>query len=164
MVGLHVPAARHGFSSNLPELMETAYSAGFINNPLIDEDGVVRRAPLLQEYNFSAYESLSLATAATFFNDITLPVFVDASTWMGDYPPLEGLELAGRPIPIDPQGAVLVPYRGPRGSFPYVSATDVMHGTARGPRYWRADRPGRRHRARHGGPAFHAVWLDLSRG
>lgn len=124
---IFLPRGR-GFASNRPELMEAAYSAGFINNPLIDEDGIIRRAPLLHEYDFSAYESLSLAVAATYFNDITLPVFVDESRFMGDYPPLEGLELAGRPIPIDPQGAVLVPYRGPRGSFPYVSASDVIEG------------------------------------
>jgi len=122
-----------GYSSDLPELMQNATSGGFLDNPLIDQDGIVRRAPLLQEYKFSAYESLSLAVAATFFNDITLPVFVDSSKWMGDYPPLEGLELAKRHIPIDPQGAVLVPYRGPRGSFPYVSATDVMQGTVKDP-------------------------------
>lgn len=124
-----------GYSSNLPELMQSAYSAGFINNPLIDEDGVVRRAPLLHEYKFSAYEALSLATAAAYMNEITIPIFVDASTWMGDYPPLEGLELAGKAIPIDPQGAVLVPFRGPRGSFPYVSATDVIEGTVENPEY-----------------------------
>jgi adenylate cyclase len=124
-----------GFSSNRPELMAAAYSAGFINNPLIDNDGVVRRAPLLHEYQYSAYEALSLATAAAFQNDITLPVFVDANSWIGDYPPLEGLELAGVSIPIDPQGAVLVPFRGPRGSFPYVSATDVIEGTVENPEY-----------------------------
>jgi adenylate cyclase len=118
-----------GYSSNLPILMKNAYAGGFINNPLIDEDGVVRRAPLLHEYNLSVYESLSLSTAATFFNDISLPIFVDASTWMGDYPPLEGLELAGMPIPIDPQGAVLVPYRGPAGSFNYISARKIMDGS-----------------------------------
>jgi adenylate cyclase len=122
-----------GFSSNLPVLMNSAYSAGFISNPLIDRDGVVRRTPLLHEYNFSVYESLSLATAATYLNDITLPIFVDASTWMGDYPPLESLELAGRPIPIDPQGAVLVPFRGPRGSFPYVSFADVVEAAIEDP-------------------------------
>ncbi len=122
-----------GYSSNLAVLMESAYSAGFISNPLIDRDGVVRRTPLLHEYNLAVYESLSLATAATFLNDITLPIFVDASTWMGDYPPLESLELAGRPIPIDPQGAVLVPFRGPRGSFPYVSFADVVHGELEDP-------------------------------
>jgi len=79
------------------------------------------------------YESLSLAIAATHLNDITLPIFVDSSSWMGDYPPLEGLELAGRPIPIDPQGAVLVPFRGPAGSFPYISIGDVISGTVEDP-------------------------------
>jgi adenylate cyclase len=132
MDSVFLPRAK-GYTSNLPVLMESAWTAGFIDNPLIDQDGVVRRAPLLQEYNLSVYESLSLATAATFFNDITLPIFVDASTWMGDYPPLEGLELAGKPIPIDPQGAVLVPYRGPAGSFPYVSVKDIINGTVEDP-------------------------------
>jgi len=122
-----------GYSSNLPVLMEAAYTAGFINNPLIDPDGVVRRTPLLHEYQLGVYESLALASASTFLNDITLPLFVDASTWIGDYPPLEALELAGRRIPIDPQGAVLVPYRGPAGSFPYVSIGDVISGTVEDP-------------------------------
>jgi adenylate cyclase len=122
-----------GYMSTLPVLMESAYTAGFINNPLIDPDGVVRRTPLLHEYELGVYEALSLAIASTFLNDITLPVFVDASTWMGDYPPLEGLELAGRSIPIDPQGAVLVPFRGPAGSFPYVSIGDVISGTVEDP-------------------------------
>jgi adenylate cyclase len=122
-----------GFSSNLPILMQAAFGGGFISNPLIDADGVVRRTPLLHEYELGAYESLSMAVASTFLNDITLPIFVDASMWMGDYPPLEGLELAGRPIPIDPQGGVLVPYRGPAGSFPYISVGDVISGNVEDP-------------------------------
>ena len=122
-----------GFTSSLPVLMQSAYSSGFIDNPLMDADGVVRRSPLLQEYALSVYESLSLAVAATYFNDITLPIFVDASRWMGDYPPLEGLELAGKPLRIDPQGGVLVPYRGPAGSFPYISIKDIIDGTVEDP-------------------------------
>ncbi len=119
----------YGYGANLEVLISSAYSAGFINNPLIDADGVVRRAPLLHQYGPGVYESLSLATAAVYLNDITLPVFWEASRVGQDYPPLESLELAGRRIPIDAQGAVLVPYRGPAGSFPYVSATTVMRGT-----------------------------------
>jgi adenylate cyclase len=132
MDSVFIPRAA-GYTAPLPVLMETALSGGFINNPLIDADGVVRRAPLLQEYKFSVYESLALSVAATYFDDITLPIFVDASSWMGDYPPLEGLELAGKPLPIDPQGGVLVPYRGPRGSFHYISANDIMTGTVEDP-------------------------------
>ncbi len=132
MESVFIPRAE-GFTSSLPVLMKAAYTGGFINNPLIDLDGVVRRAPLLEEYQFSVYESLSLAVAATYFDDITLPIFVDASTWLGDYPPLEGLELAGHPLRIDPQGGVLVPYRGPAGSFPYISVKDIIDGTVEDP-------------------------------
>ncbi len=132
MDSVFLPRAQ-GFTSNLPVLMEATYGAGFINNPLIDADGVVRRSPLLHEYKLAVYESLSLSVAATYFNDIALPVFVDASRWMGDYPPLEGLELNGKPIPIDPQGAVMVPYRGGRGSFPYISAAKVIAGDIEDP-------------------------------
>ena len=57
---MRLPLA-HGYGANLPELAASAYSAGFINNPLIDEDGVVRRAPLLHKYQLAVYESLSLA-------------------------------------------------------------------------------------------------------
>jgi adenylate cyclase len=129
---VYIPRA-YGFGANLEVLMATAYSAGFVSNPLIDKDGVVRRAPLLHEYKLSVYESLALATAATYFNDISLPVFVESSAIAAGYPPLEAIELAGTPIPIDSQGAVLVPYRGPAGSFPYVSATEVMEGVVEDP-------------------------------
>ncbi len=124
-----------GYVSTLPALMDASYSAGFINNPLIDRDGVVRRTPLLSEYELGVYESLSLATAATYLDTITMPKFVDSSTFMGDYPPLEGVELAGLDlnIPIDVQGAVLVPYRGPAGSFPYVSVGSVISGNVSDP-------------------------------
>jgi adenylate cyclase len=132
MNNIFIPRAA-GYVGSLPVLMQASWSGGFIDNPLIDTDGVVRRASLLQEYKLGVYESLALAVAAAYFDDITLPIFVDSSTWMGDYPPLEGLELAGHPLRIDPQGGVLVPYRGPAGSFPYVSARDIMDGTLENP-------------------------------
>ena len=43
------------------------------------------------------------------------------------------VEEYGKSLPIDPQGGVLVPYRGPAGSFPYVSANDIMSGTVEDP-------------------------------
>ena len=125
---IFLPKAK-GYSSNPPELMEGATTAGFISNPLIDDDGIVRRTPLLHEFHNKAYESLALAMAATYLGDISLPVFVDTKFMLQGYPPLEAVEIAGRRIPVDAQGAVLVPYRGPAGSFNYVSASDVIHGT-----------------------------------
>ncbi len=129
---IYLPAA-FGYQAPLAILMESAYGGGFINNPLIDADGVVRRAPLLHEYQLNVYESLSLAMGATYFDDITLPIFIDSSAIESGNPPLEGLELAGKQIPIDSQGGVLVPYRGSAGSFPYVSANDIMENTLENP-------------------------------
>jgi adenylate cyclase len=129
---IHLPKA-YGFTSNLDELMAGAYSAGFISNPLIDEDGIVRRTPLLHEYKNSAYESLSLAMAATFLDDISLPVFVSAPLLAEGYPPLEAIALNDNQIPVDAQGGVLVPYRGPAGSFNYISASDIINGTLEDP-------------------------------
>jgi adenylate cyclase len=129
---IYLPRA-YGYLAPLEILMGSAYGGGFINNPLIDADGIVRRAPLLHEHGLQAYESLSLAMGATYFNDITLPVFIESSAIASGYPPLEGLELAGSEIPIDPQGGVLVPYRGPAGSFPYISATEIMEDRIENP-------------------------------
>ncbi len=129
---IHLPVAT-GFSANVPEITNGAYSAGFISNPLIADDGIVRRAPLLHAYGNEAYESLSLAMAATYLDDIALPLFVDAPLLLQGYPPLEAMVIGDRRIPVDAQGAVLVPYRGAAGSFEYISATDVINGTVERP-------------------------------
>ncbi len=129
---LFLPSA-DGFTSNVPELMAGAWTAGFISNPLIDDDGIVRRTPLMHRYGNAAYESLALAMAATVLNDIAVPVFVDTPLMMEGYPPLEAIEIGERSIPLDAQGAVLVPYRGGANSFPYVSATDVIRGVVEDP-------------------------------
>ncbi len=48
----------------------------------------------------------------------------------GDSAVLVAVDAAGISIPVDNGGSVLVPYRGRQGSFPYVSATDVINGRA----------------------------------
>jgi adenylate cyclase len=121
---LYRPASHGG---NLPELQEAVPSAGFINNPLFDADGVLRRVPLLQAYGDGLYESLALAVtrAALGYPPIDLPSPDDN----GEYPP-EWLYVGATGVPVDAQAAVLVPYRGRQGSFPYVPAADVLDGSA----------------------------------
>src|SRR5690606_32423151 len=46
----------------------------------------------------------------------------------GDYLGLEQLRLGELVVPVDEQLSALIPYRGRKGSFPYVSATDVLNG------------------------------------
>ena len=119
-----------GYGANLPELQQNAASAGHFN-PMIDFDGVVRRVPMIAEYKGAYYESLALAVVRTLLGTTKLtPGYATGRD--SDYAGLEWLNLESPQgtltIPVDEDVSTLVPYRGPRGSFPYISIADVLHG------------------------------------
>lgn len=118
-----------GYSANLPMLQSVAVSGGHFN-PWIDEDGLVRRVPLLVKHGENYYESLALAMARRILKvDKIMPVF-EFTLADTDYPALEWLQLGKNRIPVDSDIQALVPYRGGQGSFNYVSAADVIQGRA----------------------------------
>ena len=53
-----------GYGGNLPQLLDSAASAGHFN-PITDPDGVVRRVPMIAELDGAYYEALSLAVVRT---------------------------------------------------------------------------------------------------
>ena len=118
-----------GYTGNLNGFQQHAADAGFFSNPVLDPDGVYRRAPLLMEFEGALYPSLPLAVAQTYLGATAEPVLAPGGDALGGYPSLEALNLAGVTIPLDANATTLVPYRGKRGSFPYVSAADVLRGT-----------------------------------
>ncbi len=117
-----------GFGANLEKLQHSAIGAGHFN-PVLDADGVVRRVPMLVEYEGAYYASLSLEMARLALGAKEIVPRFERPLFGGrGYPGLEWLALGQRLIPVDRNVQTLVPYRGKRGSFPYVSATDVLHG------------------------------------
>jgi len=119
-----------GYGANLPELQAAALGAGHFNS-VTDPDGVVRRVAMLYEYEGAHYEALSLAVARHALGGAkVVPGYAEGSRAGGDYSGLEWLEIGDRVIPVDQHARTLVPFRGRQGSFPYVSATDVLHGRA----------------------------------
>lgn len=119
-----------GYGANLPQFAGAARQAHF--NPFIDPDGVVRRVPLLVDYEGGYYEALSLSMVR-----LLLGQGKDAQVIPGypDGKPANGIEWidihgAGNPlrVPVDAQVAALVPYIGEEKSFVYVSAADVLRG------------------------------------
>ena len=115
-----------GYNANLKILQDAAISAGHFS-PWLDDDGVIRRVPMVYEYQDNYYEALSLVMVRTLLEiEETKPVFED--DYNTDYPSLEKLSLGFLDIPVDKNVQALVPYRGKERSFPYVSATDVIHG------------------------------------
>ncbi|MBF0219527.1 MAG: adenylate/guanylate cyclase domain-containing protein [Gammaproteobacteria bacterium] len=117
-----------GYGGNLPLFQQAAAAAGHFN-PLIDFDGISRRIPLLAEFQGNYYESLSLAMLRTLFD--SPPIFPGYAGNEENYAGLEWLEIPTEIdmiyIPVDENVAALIPYRGPQGSFPYISASDLLH-------------------------------------
>ncbi len=116
----------NSYGANLPQLQHAATRAGHFN-PMVDADGIVRRIPMLVEFNGAYYESLSIAMVrALQEHSAVFPGFEE-----GHNTELEWLELnadgASLKIPVDSEAAAFVPYRGKKGSFRYISATDVLH-------------------------------------
>lgn len=118
------------YGGNLPELQSSVRVAGHFTQ-VPDFDGVVRRIPMVVEYEGAYYESLSLAVARSVLGFPKLvPGFTSGKN--SDYGGLEwlGLETTRGQlnIPVDGQVSALIPYRGERGTFRYISLTDVLHG------------------------------------
>ncbi|MEM6640971.1 MAG: adenylate/guanylate cyclase domain-containing protein [Pseudomonadota bacterium] len=129
---LDYPTPR-AYTGSLTRLVESAGGGGFIDNPLIDPDGTFRRVPLLQSYQGDLYESLALAVTRQALDAPPLGFhFHGGDDVARDGLNIEWLTLGERRIPVDEAASVLVPYRGPQFHFPYVSAAQVLDGTAPG--------------------------------
>jgi adenylate cyclase len=125
---VHAPHAS-GYGVNLQKIQASAVASGHTSRGL-DEDSVVRRVPMLMEFDGNYYESLALAIARyLLIVDQIEPVFSggheSADTELAD---IVGLRLGDHFIPVDVNLQALVPYRGKRYSYPYISAIDVMQG------------------------------------
>ena len=117
-----------GYTANLKLLQDSAYSGGFFNNPLLDDDGVFRRVPLLQTYENELHESLALALARVAVGQPVIEMVVETSDTNDLF--LEWVAIGELAIPVDHQSGVLVPYIGKQKSFDYISAVDVLNRTA----------------------------------
>ncbi|NKC16936.1 MAG: CHASE2 domain-containing protein [Gammaproteobacteria bacterium] len=116
-----------GFGANLAQLQDAASGAGHIT-PAVDADGVIRRIPLLHEYDGKYYEALALTIARLALNAKSLMLgFPEQAKPGSNYQGMEWIDVGNRRVSVDQEVRALVPYRGKQGSFPYVSATDVLN-------------------------------------
>ncbi len=104
------------------ESVAQAPTEGFYN-ALPDSSGLVRRVPLFVRYGDMFYPHLT----------VEMIRFVDAAAGNVQHPTLAvdkfgitGITLGGRPVPTDLECQLLVNHRGTEGTFPYVSAADVV--------------------------------------
>ena len=119
-----------GYSANLESLQASAIAGGFFDNPLLDDDGVYRRMPLLQLYNNGLYESLPLAVVRAVLNFPALELVTNTAANSAEDTLLEWIRLGNISIPVDQHAAILIPYLGPQNSFRYISAKDILDNKA----------------------------------
>ena len=113
-----------GVISNIDTLQNAAIGLGFINSSA-DADGFIRRAALVLEHKGQLYPSIALEAARlyTLSEQVSLQFKKDLQT---NESFLESIELVDRKIPTDEFGRILIPYKGPAKTYPYISATDVL--------------------------------------
>ncbi len=111
-----------GYISNIPIIQKAASASGFINI-FPDDDGIVRRVPLLMEYKDGIYPSLALQAVLSFLG--TSKVELVAPGYLNEQR-LEGVRLGNYIIPTDESGNVYIPFIGRSYSFPYFSAVDIL--------------------------------------
>ncbi|ASP40739.1 adenylate/guanylate cyclase domain-containing protein [Bacterioplanes sanyensis] len=116
--------SKPGFAANIEVLQNSAQHAGFVTT-FVDGDGVVRRSPMLIAHQHALYPSLSLATVMTYLlvDDVGI-----ASVPVGELSALHHLHLLDQHIRTDAAGRVIVPFRGKKGSYVYVSAAQLLAG------------------------------------
>ncbi|MDH4482830.1 MAG: adenylate/guanylate cyclase domain-containing protein [Rhodoferax sp.] len=114
-----------GYAGLLPKLQGRAAGAGHLN-PLRDDDGVTRRVPLLVEHSGLYYPALGLAVLQVLTGSGPLEAMAADDGQSGRR--VEKLIVGGLAVPVDRALNALVPFRGAAHSFPYVSASDVLHG------------------------------------
>lgn len=111
----------NGFIGVNSTLAPSVKNMGFVNYS--NTEGIIRRVPLLMEYNQGIYPSLALETARVYLlSKITLIT----AAYSNDRN-LEGIKIGATIIPTDKEAQAFIPFRGPSFTFPYYSATDVLN-------------------------------------
>ncbi len=120
--GATIDAVREAarFHGNIPVLEEAAAAVGHVNF-VPDSDGGFRRVPLALRMGDAVAPSLSVAVLQRYLGTAAPLLTIDdegvASLTVGD-----------RALPADAHGELRIEFRGPPGTFPHVSAADVLAG------------------------------------
>lgn len=113
------------YTANLAALQNAAINGGYFTLPTTDIDGVIRRFPLISRIDNEIYSSLPLEIFRVFNLVEKIKLYENK---INDRSVLTGIEIiSGKLIPTDGLGQIIVPFRGKSGSYPYISASDILH-------------------------------------
>lgn len=107
---------------SVAHIAAAAAATGYLNaSP--DSDGKLRRVPLLMELDNRYYPALALAALNVYRRPTTMGLVTDGFG-------VSELRLDSRAVPLEGHGFLRLRFRGARGTFPRVSAADVLANRA----------------------------------
>ncbi len=108
-----------GVTANIPLIQQNSISSGSFNT-LPDDDGIVRRVPMLIAYDDAIYPALSFEMVRALMNIQKVEIIYDENG-------VDHIRLGALTIPTDRQGKMFVQYHGGAKSYPYLSAVDIFN-------------------------------------
>ena len=104
----------------LPLFLQTSRGQGFVNS-LSDNDGIIRRTPLVMGFEGKLYPSLALAS-------LMLALDADKIVLKADSAGLTSVGIKNLIIPVSAQGNLLLHFRKNTSDFTILSAGDILSG------------------------------------
>ena len=108
-----------GVTPNIPIIQNNALASGSFNT-IPDDDGVVRRVPLLFSYDDSIYPSLSFEMIRSLLGSKRVDILYDENG-------ISNIKVADLTIPSDRHGRLYVNYHGGAKTYRYISAVDIYN-------------------------------------
>jgi len=126
-IGYEDLAIRKGYRAVLnTEEISQATTEGFFN-VFPDPAGTIRKAPLFMSLDGIPYPSIVFEMVRLGLGEPPATIHASSRKKMKKNSML-GISLGGRFIPTDDMGQLTINYRGPVGTFSYISAVDVLDG------------------------------------
>ena len=128
-IGFSTLLVMQGYEANIATLQNAAAGGGFFDT-IPDLDGIIRSTPLVLNFRNQLYPSLALEMARLYYFEENFTIQTEADAF-GNFRSVTGINMGQITIPTTVDGRVLIPFvgrseLGESGTFPYISATDVL--------------------------------------
>lgn len=116
------------YIANLKKFTKTAAGSGFFIT-LPDDDGTLRKAPILIEHNGKLYPSLALETVRQYYFEDKINLY---TTTTKNAETISHIKIGNKKVYTDAKGQVLIPYQKDVRRFPIISASSILHNETLG--------------------------------
>lgn len=120
----YVVMTMNSYIGNLSKIHGQGQNAGFLTF-VSGVDGVVRRVPVVLRYENALYASLALEAVRLYLLEDNVKLQTVA---INDDIVIDSLQLGDLRVPLEAEGRMLVPYRGPAKTFPTIPIADILAG------------------------------------